>query len=81
MITKGEVESADVHASVEHLAHLISIVAGRAQGADNACLALIEVHLLKDVLKSDTARVLTGRLASCFNHSCDCDDLFVYFFI
>jgi len=69
MIAESEVESRDVHASFDHLGHLIHVRARRSQCCNDGCLALVEIDLLEDVLEPDAARVLTDRLAPCFNHN------------
>ena len=57
VITVGEVETGDVHASVEHLHEHISVPAGRAERADDLGLALAKVDLLEDVLEANSAGV------------------------
>ena len=67
VITVGEVETSDVHASVEHLHEHISVPAGRAERADDLGLAVLELDLLKDVLEADATGV--GATGVCFYHS------------
>ena len=67
VITVGEVETSDVHASVEHLHEHISIPAGRSEGADDLGLALAKVNLLENVLEADSARI--GASVVCLYHS------------
>ena len=54
VIAKGEVESSNVHASFNHLDHLLLVRAGWSQSCNNGCLSLIEIDLLEDVLESNT---------------------------
>ena len=67
MISVREVETSDIHASVEHLDKHVSVPASRAEGADDLGLTLGELDLLKDVLEADAARV--SAALSCFYHS------------
>ena len=53
MITKGEVQSNDVHAGVEHLTHGLWVIAARSKRSDNTRLTLIQIDLLKDVLETN----------------------------
>lgn len=66
VITVGEVETSDVHASVEHLHEHISVPAGRSEGADDLGLALAKVDLLEDVLEADSAGI---GASVCLYHS------------
>ena len=64
VITESKVEPHDVHARVEHLAHLLGIVARWTKCADNGRFTLVQVDLLEDVLEPDAAGTLTDRLAN-----------------
>ena len=55
MVTVREVQTSDVHASVEHLDEHVDVPAGRAQCANDLGFALAELDLLEDVLESDAA--------------------------
>mgnify|MGYP006259916137 CR=1 FL=1 len=55
MITVREVETGDVHASVEHLDEHLSVPAGGSERADDLGLALAELDVLEDVLELDAA--------------------------
>lgn len=70
----GEIETCDVHASVDHLDEHVDVPAGGAQSAHNFGFARCRVNRLKNVLEFDAARVSTRWLAS-VNH-CFFDDVF-----
>ena len=53
MITRGEIQSDNVHACVEQLTHLLLVLAALAQRADNRRLPLVQVDLLEDVLEAN----------------------------
>lgn len=53
MISEGEIEANDIHAGVKHLAHGLRVVAAGPQRPNNRRLALIQIDLLKDVLKAN----------------------------
>ena len=55
VITVREVETGDVHASVEHLDEHLSVPAGGSERADDLGLALAELDVLEDVLELDAA--------------------------
>ena len=70
VITVGEVETSDVHASVEHLHEHISVPAGRAERADDLGLAMGKVDLLEDVLEANSAGV--GALVCLYHFVLTC---------
>ena len=59
MVTMREVETGNVHASVEHLYEHVDVPASGSERADNLCLTLVEIDCLKDVLEADVAGVGT----------------------
>ena len=54
VITVGEVETGDVHASIEHFDEHVGVPACGSESADDLCLAVAEIDLLEDVLEADT---------------------------
>ena len=50
-----EVETSNIHASVEHLDEHIGVPACWSEGANDLGLAIGELNLLEDVLEADAA--------------------------
>ncbi len=57
MVTVREVETRDVHASIDHVDELINLIAGRAEGADDFGFAKFCVDGFEDVGELDACRV------------------------
>ena len=55
MIAVREVETGDVHASIEHLDEHVGVPAGWSECADDLGLAHVEVDSLEDVLEANAA--------------------------
>ena len=68
VVSEGEIQPHYVHASVEQSAHLLLVVAARSQRSNDARLALLQVHILKDVLEANARRVLTSWFTAGLNH-------------
>ena len=69
VVTMGEVEAGNVHASVNHLDEHVNVPAGWAQGADDLGAALGDIDALEDVGELDAGGVLAhglGRVNHCF---------------
>ena len=69
VFTTIEVETNNVGASFEQLAHLVGLLSCLTNSTDDSRLTLVQVDLLKDVLEPNSARVLASGLATRFNHS------------
>ena len=67
VIAVREVESGDVHASVEHLDEHVSVPTGGSKCADDLGLAHVEVDLLEDVLEANATGIAAAGV--CFYHS------------
>ena len=53
VVTKGEVEADDIHASVNHLLHGDGVVAAGPEGANDCGLALTLINRFEDVLEAN----------------------------
>jgi hypothetical protein len=54
VVSVGEVKSGDVHTGVEHLDEAVNIPAGRAEGADDFSLALLDISGIENGVKLDS---------------------------
>jgi hypothetical protein len=54
VVSVGEVETADVHAGIDHLDKHVHVPAGGTQGAHDLDLTALGVYRLKDVAKLDS---------------------------
>ena len=66
VVSVREVETGNVHAGVEHLDEHVHVPTGGSEGADDLCLALSDIDLLKDVLETNVAGI--SATLGCFDH-------------
>ena len=78
MVTVREVETGNVHASVQHFNEIFDIPAGWAKGADNFGLPRVGVDALEDVLEFDATGVSALVLARFYHYfACTCKGVFI----
>lgn len=65
MVAVREIQTRDIHASINHPDEHVSLPAGRSEGNDNLSLTMGQVNLLKDALEVDPVGV---RGVVCINH-------------
>ena len=77
MVTVREVETGNVHASVQHFDEHFHLPAGWTKGADNFGLPGVGIDALEDVLELDAAGV-SAFVLGWFYHSfaCACKGVF-----
>ena len=77
MVTVREIETGNVHASVQHFDEIFDIPAGWAKGADNFGLSCVGVDALEDVLELDATGVSALVLARLYHYfACACKGVF-----
>jgi len=64
----GEVETGNVHTSIQHFDEVLDIPTSRAKGANDFGLPCVGVDTLEDVLELNSTRVCARRVAW-FYHS------------
>ena len=72
VVSMGEIETGNIHASIDHPDEHVLLPTGRAQSANDLSLAMGQIDLLEDILELDAVSVGVG-----FYHDSFLMDVFV----